>query len=64
MIYKNDVLNIDPAAKTDARVIEVRIELDDPERTSRLSNLTVDVLIAGDASGASIASKIAGASQR
>jgi HlyD family secretion protein len=65
MIYKNDVLNVDPAAKTDARVVEVRIELDDPERTSRLSNLAVDVLIAGDhhAGGAS-ASKIAGASQR
>jgi len=66
MIYKNDVLNIDPAAKTDARVVEVRIELDDPERTSRLSNLTVDVLIAGDQDngGASIAPKIAGALQR
>jgi len=66
MIYKNDVLNIDPAAKTDARVVEVRIELDDPERTSRLSNLTVDVLIAGDHENgrAPIAPKIAGASQR
>ena len=63
MIYKNDVLNIDPAAKTDARVVEARIELDDPERTSRLRNLTVDVLIAGDAGGAS-ASKIAGATRR
>jgi HlyD family secretion protein len=47
MIYKNDVLNVDPAAKIDARVVEVRIELDDPESVSRLSNLTVDVLIAG-----------------
>ena len=50
MIYKNDVLNVDPAARTDARVEEVRIELDDAERTQRLTNHTVDVRIdTGDA---------------
>jgi HlyD family secretion protein len=66
MIYKNDVLNVDPAAKTDARVVEVRIELDDPQRTSRLSNLTVDVLIAGaeDVSRATTAPRVAGASRQ
>lgn len=48
MVYKNDVLNVDPAARADARVIEVRIELDDPGRTARLTNLTVDVLIGDD----------------
>jgi HlyD family secretion protein len=47
MIFKNDVLNVDPAARADARVVEVRIELDDVERTAELTNLTVDVLING-----------------
>ena len=47
MIFKNDVLNVDPAARADARIVEVRIELDDPERTATLTNLTVDVLING-----------------
>ena len=45
MIFKNDVLNVDPAAKSDARVVEVRIELDDAERTQYLTNHTVDVII-------------------
>jgi HlyD family secretion protein len=45
MIFKNDVLNVDPAAKADARVVEVRIELDDAGQTAHLTNLTVDVLI-------------------
>ncbi len=47
MIFKNDVLNVDPAARADARVVEVRIELDDAERTAGLTNLTVEVLING-----------------
>ena len=46
MVFKNDVLNIDPAARADARVVEVWIELDDSSRLERLTNLTVDVLIA------------------
>lgn len=45
MVFKNDVLNIDPAARADARVVEVWIELDDAGPTERLTNLTVDVLI-------------------
>lgn len=50
MIFKNDVLNVDPAARADARVVEVRIELDDPARVAALTNLTVDVRInAGEA---------------
>jgi HlyD family secretion protein len=44
-IHKNDVLNVDPAARADARVVEVRIELDDAEPVKRLTNHTVDVLI-------------------
>jgi HlyD family secretion protein len=48
MVYKNDVLNVDPAARADARVIEVRIELDAPGRAANLTNLTVDVVIDED----------------
>ena len=44
-IHKNDVLNVDPAARADARVVEVRIELDDATAVKRLTNHTVDVLI-------------------
>jgi HlyD family secretion protein len=45
MVFKNDVLNVDPAARADARVVEVWIELDDPALTERLTNLTVDIRI-------------------
>jgi HlyD family secretion protein len=50
MVFKNDVLNVDPAARADARVVEVWIELDDAKATERLTNLTVDVLISGTVS--------------
>ncbi len=46
-IRKKDVLNTDPAADVDARVVEVRIRLD-PESSARvagLTNLQVDVAI-------------------
>jgi HlyD family secretion protein len=45
MVSKNDVLNVDPAARADARVVEVWIDLDPLPLAERLSNLTVDVLI-------------------
>ncbi len=45
MIFKNDVLNVDPAARADARVVEVWIELDDATATGNMTNLTVDVVI-------------------
>jgi HlyD family secretion protein len=45
MIFKNDVLNVDPAARADARVVEVWIELADPSLTERLTNLNVNVVI-------------------
>jgi HlyD family secretion protein len=45
MIFKNDVLNVDPAARADARVIEVWIDLDDGTPAAGLTNLTVDVII-------------------
>lgn len=59
MVYKNDVLNVDPAARADARVIEVRIELDAPDRAANLTNLTVDVVIDEDQNQTG-AAKIAG----
>ena len=45
MVYKNDVLNVDPAARTDARVVEVRVALDDGTAVAQLTNMTVDVAI-------------------
>lgn len=44
-VGKKDVLSVDPAAKTDARVIEVEILLDDPHQAAGLTNLEVDVVI-------------------
>lgn len=44
-IRKNDVLNTDPAADTDARVVEVKIRLDDSEAAAGLTNLQVKVEI-------------------
>jgi HlyD family secretion protein len=44
-IGKMDVLNTDPAARTDARVVEVKIRLDDARRAAGLTNLQVDVAI-------------------
>jgi HlyD family secretion protein len=44
-IGKADVLSTDPAARTDARVVEVKIRLDDAARAAGLTNLQVDVAI-------------------
>lgn len=44
-IGKQDVLATDPAAKTDARVVEVEILLDDPEQVAGFTHLQVDVAI-------------------
>jgi HlyD family secretion protein len=44
-IAKNDILGTDPAAKTDVRVIEVRIKLDNSAKVSSLTNLQVKVKI-------------------
>jgi len=51
LIYKNDVLDLDPRANTDTRVIEVRICLQDSASLLRFTNLQVRVSIdttAGD----------------
>lgn len=44
-IGKKDVLGTDPAARTDVRVIEVRIRLDDAAPVRALTNLSVEVEI-------------------
>ena len=44
-VEKQDEIGTDPAARKDARIIEVAIELDDSTAASRLTNLQVDVLI-------------------
>ncbi len=45
-VGKLDVLGTDPAAKTDARVVEVEIRLDDGDAAAALTNLQVEVTIA------------------
>jgi HlyD family secretion protein len=44
-IGKQDVLATDPIARTDARVVEVRVKLDDSAKAAGLSNLQVEVAI-------------------
>lgn len=44
-VGKNDVLETDPAADTDARVVEVKIRLQDSQVVSDLTNLQVKVII-------------------
>jgi len=44
-VAKQDVLNTDPAAKTDARVVEVRVRLDEPNQVAGLTNLEAEVAI-------------------
>jgi HlyD family secretion protein len=45
LIYKNDVLHIDPTANTDSRIVEVRIRLDESKPAERLTNMQVNVRI-------------------
>ena len=44
-VNKKDVLQTDPVADADARIVEVEIRLDQPEQAASLTNLRVDVLI-------------------
>jgi len=48
-IGKLDLLDTDPVARTDARVVEVHVKLADARRAAALSNLQVEVTIAADA---------------
>jgi HlyD family secretion protein len=45
-IGKQDVMGTDPVARTDARVVEVHVKLDDSAAAAALSNLQVEVAIA------------------
>jgi HlyD family secretion protein len=45
LIFKNDVLDPDPRADRDSRVVEVRIKLDTPEAVARLTRLEVSTRI-------------------
>lgn len=44
-IFKNDILDDDPAANADARVVEVRVKVDQSQVVAGLTNLQVDVAI-------------------
>lgn len=44
-VNKQDEIGTDPAARKDARIIEVEILLDEPEKAAGLTNLQVEVLI-------------------
>ena len=44
-VAKQDVLATDPVARTDSRVVEVRVKLDESARAAALSNLQVEVAI-------------------
>jgi HlyD family secretion protein len=45
LIYKNDVLDLDPRADKDTRIVEVRVKLDNSETVSRFTHLEVSVRI-------------------
>ena len=44
-VQKMDVIGTDPAARKDARIIEVEIRLDDSEAAENLTNLQVEIVI-------------------
>jgi HlyD family secretion protein len=62
-IGKLDVLDTDPVARTDARVVEVRIRLDETELAATRSNLQVEVTILPTDETASAAAPAGGAGQ-
>jgi HlyD family secretion protein len=47
-VAKRDAFNVDPAARTDGRVIDVKIRLDDSGPAAGLSHLEVEVVIDAD----------------
>jgi HlyD family secretion protein len=44
-VFKNNVLDDDPAANADARVVEIKIRLDDSQFVEGMTNLQVDVRV-------------------
>jgi HlyD family secretion protein len=47
LVARSDALGLDPIARTDSRVVEVRILLDEPAKVAALTNLEVTVQIGG-----------------
>jgi HlyD family secretion protein len=47
LVARNDTLGLDPIARTDSRVVEVFIRLEDPASVASLTNLQVNVEIGG-----------------
>ena len=45
IVKRNQILPLDPTARADARVIEVRIRLDNPTEAAKVIGLQVDVTI-------------------
>ena len=45
LVAKNDALDLDPVARTDSRIVEVFVRVDEPERVAGLTNLQVEVEI-------------------
>jgi HlyD family secretion protein len=56
LIYKNDVLDLDPRADKDTRIVEVRVKLDDSKAVSGLTYLEVSVRIDLDTRTAAVKS--------
>ena len=44
-VHKQDEIGTDPAARKDARIIEVEVLLDDSQAVNRLTNLQVEIII-------------------
>lgn len=51
LVYKNDVLDLDPSKDADSRVVEVRIRLDDSRTAAKYNYLQIDVNISRDGDG-------------
>jgi HlyD family secretion protein len=45
LVARNDALDLDPVARTDSRIVEVFVRVDEPERVAGLTNLQVEVEI-------------------
>lgn len=49
LVHRNDIFNVDPTANVDARVVEVRVTLDDSTTAAKYVQHQVDVAIVVDA---------------
>jgi|APTNR8051073442_1049403.scaffolds.fasta_scaffold06756_2 HlyD family secretion protein len=44
-VSKRDAFNVDPTARTDGRIVEMKVRLDDPALVKAMTNLEVEVVI-------------------